>query len=550
MTKHSFYIFTMLWALLLPTTASGQITNLTASDIMPTTANLSWTGGQAPFEVRYRKVDSNDEWQTITAEGNTCQITGLEPETEYDYQVRGDGDEEWTTGVNFITPSADAAPTDLTATELSNSSVQLSWTGYQGNFEVQYRKVVPVLFSDGFSYEDGGFGSWSTVDEDGDGNNWYIGLRGDNFLAASNSWYRGQLNPDNWLISPKIQLDGTMSVWIRRTSDFYDQFAIYAIVGDWKEVYEFNGTMNGIFDLLVEETLAPNDFTEYTADLSGYGGKMGHIAIRHFDSDDGYALQVDSIQVAPSENEWNEATVDGTTSILTGLEPHYKYEWRVRSVLDESTTTDWTTATFTKQDCVNVNVSSAGYATLYYSEKSLIVPEGVEAATYKVVDGKLTQSKTYAAGTVIPASEPVVLKADEGTYLFLETDVAAERDADNMLNGTDVNANTSGGTYYYALQAKAADGTGGPGFYWMNENGAAFTNGAHKAWLALDEMFAEAAGAKNCYLFDESEGGTTGIHSVDADNVHSGQTYNISGQRVDKHYKGIVIVNGNKLIKK
>ena len=197
---------------------------------------------------------------------------------------------------------------------------------------------------------------------------------------------------------------------------------------------------------------------------------------------------------------------------------------------------------------VTLTITAAGYATLYYSDRALKVPDGVTAKTYKVVGGKLAESKKYVAGSKIPAGEAVVLKGAAGEYTFLVTSTTEPKDADNMLNGSDEAALTEGGNYYYALQAKSKDGKHGPGFYWMNSTGAAFENGAHKAYLALDEKFAEAqsvGGAKEFYLFDEA---TTGISGIDAASADRTEMYNLNGQRVDRGYKGVVIKNGKKIV--
>lgn len=198
---------------------------------------------------------------------------------------------------------------------------------------------------------------------------------------------------------------------------------------------------------------------------------------------------------------------------------------------------------------ISVPVSGVGYATLYYRNRALKVPSGVTAKTYKVVGGKLTESKTYSAGEVIPKDEAVVLKGAKGEYTFTATTVEAEKDADNQLRGTDEAEMTTGGNYYYALQASSKDGKHGPGMYWMNSTGSAFENGAHKAYMALQEKFAEAQGlAKEFYLFDDA---TTGISGIDATetNDHT-EMYNLNGQRVGRGYKGVVIKNGKKSLVK
>ena len=159
-----------------------------------------------------------------------------------------------------------------------------------------------------------------------------------------------------------------------------------------------------------------------------------------------------------------------------------------------------------KPSSVSVKVSDARYCSLYYGDRAFIIPNGVVARTYKFVGDKLQRSKEYVAGMVLPRGTAVILNAD----------------------------------IYYAF----TDGDQGYGFYWMNPTGAAFKNGAHKAYLPCKN----AAGAKGFVGFDT----TTSIN----DEPHFDTTidespiYNLSGQRVDKDYKGIVIINGKKYLRK
>ena len=203
--------------------------------------------------------------------------------------------------------------------------------------------------------------------------------------------------------------------------------------------------------------------------------------------------------------------------------------------------------TVTQDAPIPVAISAVGYATLYYGKKNLIVPEDVTAATYKVVEGKLKQSSTYST---IPAGSGVVLSGDQGTYYFYESMTADAKDANNQLKGSDEPTLTSGGTYYYALTLNADSDPKSVGFYWMTEDGKPFTNGAHKAYLALDEMFAEPTTPVKSYLtFIDDEEDPTGIENLNA-NANEGAIYNLAGQRIQKMQKGINIVNGKKIIVK
>lgn len=157
-----------------------------------------------------------------------------------------------------------------------------------------------------------------------------------------------------------------------------------------------------------------------------------------------------------------------------------------------------------------VAISEVGYATLYYGEKNLIVPEGVVARTYKVENGALVETETYEAGEVVPKTIAVVLEGAEGNYDFIVTPVPGMGPAETNLKGSDEAATTVGGTYFYGLSLNSANEANSVGFYWMAENGAAFTNGAHKAYLALNEL---PAGAPSRILFNENN--ATNIQNVE-----------------------------------
>ena len=67
---------------------------------------------------------------------------------------------------------------------------------------------------------------------------------------------------------------------------------------------------------------------------------------------------------------------------------------------------------------------------------------------------------------------------------------------------------------------------------------------AKKGYLKLTS----AGSAKNFFAFDDVD---TGIGHIDANNMGTTSVvYNLAGQRVDKYYKGIVIENGKKIIRK
>ena len=194
--------------------------------------------------------------------------------------------------------------------------------------------------------------------------------------------------------------------------------------------------------------------------------------------------------------------------------------------------------TFNKD--VSLAVSSAERATLYYSNKSFIIPEGAVARTYKIEGNVLSRSREYKKGDVLPKGTAVVLEAKEGKYIFEETSKTGETDPHNALRGSDTKTTTSGGEVYYVF----GKGSNGVGFYWKKANGEAFTTEAHKAYLVYTPS--KTTNAKSFLSFDvalEIQGPT-----VIEKTTFDGPIYNLAGQKVDKDYKGIIIVNGKKYL--
>ena len=212
-------------------------------------------------------------------------------------------------------------------------------------------------------------------------------------------------------------------------------------------------------------------------------------------------------------------------------------------------------------EIMTVNVSSVGYATMYYSDKNLVVPEGMEAYTYKMGTDKLTISTVYEAGDVIPQGTGVVLKATEGSYSFEVTEDGGFEDEDNLLCGTDERTTISEPGYkYYMLSLNKDSDPESVGFYWgkNSNNGTQITNGAHKAYLAVPtDASTGASGVKSGYPFSEIEAAeetiSDGIKQYDTQRSQDvNAVYNLQGQRVNSTtlHKGIYVVNGRKVLVK
>ena len=189
---------------------------------------------------------------------------------------------------------------------------------------------------------------------------------------------------------------------------------------------------------------------------------------------------------------------------------------------------------------IKFNYNSANYATLYYSNKALVVPEGIVAYTATTDEnGKIVPVTTYTAEQTIPAGEAVIIEGAAGTYEFtVNKKSEATPTEGNSLYGTDKKEETVGNGKFYKLSTK----NGVVGFYYGAEDGAAFTNAAHKAYLVV----ANDAAAKY-YVFD---GEATGINAVSKVVANNGKVYNLQGieMNADNLTKGIYVINGKKVV--
>ncbi len=216
---------------------------------------------------------------------------------------------------------------------------------------------------------------------------------------------------------------------------------------------------------------------------------------------------------------------------------------------------------------ITVSIGSTGYATLYYSDKNLTVPEGVEAYTYTIIDGELMESWLYEADEVIPQGTAVILKdlvtLKEGEtshdYAFTVTTTEGDVDDDNLLMGFDDDAQTVGpdgateGYKFYMLSLDKNSTSGSVGFYYAKNcpHGEAFTSKGHKAYLPVDVT---AASGKSFFLFGDAQSGTTDIDNVQSSKfkAESADIYDLSGRKMGggKLQPGIYIKNGRKVVVK
>lgn len=201
----------------------------------------------------------------------------------------------------------------------------------------------------------------------------------------------------------------------------------------------------------------------------------------------------------------------------------------------------------------NFKITEAGYGT-YYSSKAYIMPKGVKGYTITGNEGtSLVMNEAYAAGDVVPAKTALVVEGAANKYYTLVAESTELTPANNKLHGSDEAETTYvDGTdvKYYKLSYNNEGNN--LGFYWGSEKGAAFTNGAHKAYLAIEgeSLLSQSRGFS---LADLTHGVTTGINTTVKSATQSTFIYDLNGRRINSlngAAKGVYIMNGQKVLVK
>jgi hypothetical protein len=177
-----------------------------------------------------------------------------------------------------------------------------TWSGAEGTYDVTVTSVnvIPPPAVEGQSFEEEMFvpECWTSIDADGDGQNWfqygalnsaYAGL----FSAASASWTAstGALTPDNYLVTPQLVLgtDEVLNYHVGAQDPSYpaEKYGVY-----------ISTTGNEEADFATElfvETMTNGDWENRNVDLSDYNGMTVYLAFRHYDVSDEFYLKLDNI---------------------------------------------------------------------------------------------------------------------------------------------------------------------------------------------------------------------------------------------------------------
>ena len=296
-----------------------------ASNVTTTTADLSWNerGESDLWQVIY--CSPTDTLGVLVSGTPECTLEGLAEGTEYDVYLRAlcdtvNGEYTDFTFTSFETHTTCEAPSNLSASNISSNSADLRWTGYADAYNLRYREYVEhdttsftqvgsdittgsdfteyefdlssysgqgyiairhynvtdmfyldiqsigvydaddnellvVDFSQGIGVPDG----WHNIDADGDGYKW--SNSGSFVYSASYINGVGALTPDNWLVTPLVDLGGVVVVTAKgQASDYSDEvFGVFVsttelVENEWSMVENIAGTSYTLDNLEMDVT--------------------------------------------------------------------------------------------------------------------------------------------------------------------------------------------------------------------------------------------------------------------------------------------------------
>ena len=168
-----------------------------------------------------------------------------------------------------------------------------------------------------WDFEDNSLSGWKTIDDDGDGYNWYIiNNPSDGVVSHSGSYYiRSQsyynstaLTPDNWICTPAVALPAeggnTVTFWAKGIDSDYpsEVFSVYVTtnINSTTEIQN-NGTR------LANQIVTTGDYKQYSYTIpDSYAGQSVYIVLRHHAVTDQFGLAVDDMELANVPNEVQE----------------------------------------------------------------------------------------------------------------------------------------------------------------------------------------------------------------------------------------------------
>ena len=323
-------------------------------------------------------------------------LGGLTPETPYYWWVRAyngpeDGYSAWTAGTSFTTLASCPIPTNVAATNLTQNTADITWTGSSDvdSYNVRYRVAATIsdnaLFSEDF--EDG-IGEWTMVScasstgLNSSANHTDGGSQGFRFCYNT--------NPPQYLVSPELTgiTEGAILEFYYKnySSNYPETFKVgYSTTTAETDAFTFG-----------DEVTASDTQWHLFSETVATGTK--YICIQ-YTANDMYYLYIDDILIAAPvpAGSWTVVNaIPSTSTTLSGLTANTKYDVQVQSGCNRDS--EWS-------DVISFTTLAEGkkvFATAgNWGTENNWVPAGVPALTEDVI---IRANATIESGIVATAN--------------------------------------------------------------------------------------------------------------------------------------------------
>ena len=237
--------------------------------------------------------------------------------------------------------------------------------------------LAQTYFSDDFS--SGNLDNWTLTDSDGDNNNWYVAnleaVQAEH--ATSASWNPttgtppGALNPDNWMVSPAIDLSGA-------SGNVFLEWKAYGQDQDWaNENYTvYVATASDIATLGASTTNfnevigASNGYQSRNLEVTSFIGQTIYVAFRHHNVSDQFRLNIDDVEVKKFNDD--DAALTSINLPRYGLvNTNYPFEITVTNEGGNMLTSldvEWTDGSTTNSATITTNIAGGATATVSHPD--------------------------------------------------------------------------------------------------------------------------------------------------------------------------------------
>ncbi len=331
-------VFVRLSSSVNPGDYSGNLTLASAT----ATASVSLSGTVIPGDTQF----------AITVTANPAEGGSVTGAGEYDYGTSVTLTATANEGYTFVNWTKDGVEV---GTETTYSFTVNGTSTFVANFSLSSYVVTatPNTVDGGFvtvsgsrnrdgliyDFEDGTMQGWTILQgSNGDSpNNWthsshldfeYSTGHGHNssngYVLSESYLIEGEesVHPDNYLVSPRIVLGGSISFWATNVEEGYaEHFAVAVSTSGNTDANDFTDVEEWTFAAKAVRTggtrsLENGTWYEYSVDLSAFHGR-GYVAIHHFDCYDQWMLCVDDITLVEGEITSSSTFTHGETCTVT-----------------------------------------------------------------------------------------------------------------------------------------------------------------------------------------------------------------------------------------